>query len=192
MLELNASDDRGINVVRTKIKDFAAVAVGSNQRPGYILISENSYFQFYSYILRFHCLWVCIPFPQCCRGYPCPPFKIIILDEADSMTEDAQARLLSLHCLKSTRNALSLTLCYAECPKTYNGNSLQSHPILFYMQLYQQVHLPYFFICLIRQYAIPFYMFGSLKLLVTQFLPLFYFGAGLIKYSWNLVLFGGV
>ena len=51
-MELNASDERGISVVRNKIKTFASSAIGKAD-------------------------------PE----YPCPPYKLLILDEADSMTQ---------------------------------------------------------------------------------------------------------
>ena len=59
ILELNASDERGISVVREKVKTFAQGAVGG----------------------------------QKVDGYPCPRFKLIILDEADTMTPEAQSAL---------------------------------------------------------------------------------------------------
>jgi replication factor C subunit 2/4 len=58
VIELNASDDRGINIVRKNIVTFAKISVGSKD-----------------------------------PDYPCPDFKLVILDEADAMTPEAQAAL---------------------------------------------------------------------------------------------------
>lgn len=58
VIELNASDERGINVVRNKIMTLAKNSV-SEKDPNYL----------------------------------CPPYKIIVLDEADAMTTEAQSAL---------------------------------------------------------------------------------------------------
>jgi len=64
VLELNASDERGIAVVRERIKVFAQQAL--------IHAPASKEYR---------------------EKYPCPPFKIIILDEADSLTQDSQSAL---------------------------------------------------------------------------------------------------
>ncbi|KAH9580052.1 Replication factor C [Trypanosoma melophagium] len=63
--ELNASDDRGIQVIREKVKVFAQTAVGT---VGQKVQSDG-------------------------KVYPVPQFKLIILDEADALLPDAQAAL---------------------------------------------------------------------------------------------------
>ncbi|KAL8674055.1 MAG: hypothetical protein Q9168_001542 [Polycauliona sp. 1 TL-2023] len=62
VLELNASDERGISIVREKVKDFARMQLSNPP-------------------LHYR------------DKHPCPPYKIVILDEADSMTQDAQSAL---------------------------------------------------------------------------------------------------
>ena len=74
VLELNASDERGIDVIRHKVKEFGMISTGgvsggsSSSSSGSGSSSGDA-----------------LP--------PPPPFKIIILDEADSMTQDAQNAL---------------------------------------------------------------------------------------------------
>lgn len=64
--QLNASDERGIDAVRNKIKMFSKRMSNTDR-------------------LRFS--------KEYLAKYPCPDIKIIILDEADSMTREAQAAL---------------------------------------------------------------------------------------------------
>jgi replication factor C small subunit len=76
-MELNASDERGIEVVRTKVKDFARIAT----------ISEV-------------------------------PFKILVLDEADNMTSDAQ------HALRRTMERYTETCRFILCCN-YSGRIIE-------------------------------------------------------------------
>lgn len=76
-MELNASDERGISVVRNKIKHFASLTVARNSKPTKNFFGKENSTQA----------------ENGTENYPNPPFKIIILDEADTVTRDAQAAL---------------------------------------------------------------------------------------------------
>lgn len=79
VLELNASDERGISIVRQKVKDFARQQL--SVAPNYNVMVEDKDHPDGGKMVRYR------------DKYPCPPFKIIVLDEADSMTQDAQSAL---------------------------------------------------------------------------------------------------
>lgn len=87
VLELNASDERGIRVVREKIKLFASMSVGSGDLP-----SSNKK-SFFGGKVQNDNDDENIEEGKETETYPNPPFKIIILDEADTVTSDAQAAL---------------------------------------------------------------------------------------------------
>mmetsp|Transcript_16963 Transcript_16963/g.26512 ORF Transcript_16963/g.26512 Transcript_16963/m.26512 type:complete len:390 (-) Transcript_16963:126-1295(-) len=103
VLELNASDERGISVVRDKIKHFASLAIGTS---GSSSSSGTSTDKSKSYFIKKTAsekndtndnnkmdIDNDTTNKTTKKKYPNPPFKIIILDEADTVTRDAQAAL---------------------------------------------------------------------------------------------------
>jgi replication factor C subunit 2/4 len=93
VLELNASDERGISVVRDKIKHFASLAVGNSGNAKNK--SAASFFTMTKTTNADDDKDVAMDHVENDEeeNYPNPPFKIIILDEADTVTPDAQAAL---------------------------------------------------------------------------------------------------
>ena len=86
VLELNASDERGISVVRDKIKHFASLAVGQATTK-----KKTNFFGQPQQDKDDAAAAADKELDQ--KKYPNPPFKVIILDEADTVTPDAQAAL---------------------------------------------------------------------------------------------------
>jgi DNA polymerase III delta prime subunit len=136
VLELNASDERGISVVRDKIKHFASLAVGSAPKSAATFFTkENQQEESNDNDTK----------------YPNPPFKIIILDEADTVTTDAQAALRRIivsmpdrtHYIPSRMRGDCLQVCSCTPVILYlysTGSTLSHNPIHSHLQLRDPHH----------------------------------------------------
>ena len=93
ILELNASDERGIDVVRYAINCLK----GFKLKARFFFSKYSIFFDIFIIFFRTKVK----DFAQITAnnqrsdGKKCPKFKLIILDEADSMTKSAQVRLIN-------------------------------------------------------------------------------------------------
>jgi replication factor C subunit 2/4 len=118
VLELNASDERGISVVRDKIKHFASLAVGKSSSSKQV----TSFFKKKS--STEDDMEVEEEKASNEENYPNPPFKIIILDEADTVTPDAQAALRRIIVSRSLSSNAVIRILVCACALKFRVRSL--------------------------------------------------------------------
>jgi replication factor C subunit 2/4 len=127
---LNASDERGISVVRDKIKYFASLSVGQATAKKRNFFGGDSKMETEE------------KDDDSEENYPNPPFKIIILDEADTVTPDAQAALRRIIVRKIR------FVCFISFPSflipcfflSCVGSQFSHHTIYFDLQLCDSYH----------------------------------------------------
>jgi MoxR-like ATPase len=166
VLELNASDERGIAVVREKIKQFASLSVGTgNVPPAKKKAAAAAAKNFFGTITTTTKENEVNGKEQTAedandddpaadeKKYPNPPFKIIILDEADTVTPDAQAALRriivrrereSCDCIDQKRHYFlvvshDISTCLSTISTT-TGSPLSHYPFHFDLQLRHAHH----------------------------------------------------
>ncbi len=92
VLELNASDDRGIDVVREQIKTFASMNFFSSSHEGLVLYARVCIAKLTAVLLQ-GTKQIFSAAPKQGDFQALGSYKLIILDEADAMTATAQMAL---------------------------------------------------------------------------------------------------